>query len=73
MKSKSGKTVIDFGQNLVGKLHVDSVHIEAGARIIFRHAEVLEHSELGTRPLCEAKCEDVIVSLVSDFKIKWRD
>lgn len=61
LKSKSGKTILDFGQNLVGKLHVHSLHLPAGATLVFRHAEVLEHGELGTRPLCEARCEDVVI------------
>ena len=55
--SPSGKTLIDFGQNLVGwiKLRVQG---EAGTEVVVRHAEVLEHGELGTRPLRSAKATD---------------
>ena len=56
-KSPSGKTLVDFGQNLVGFVRV-SVRGEAGQTITLRHAEVLEHGELGTRPLRYAKQTD---------------
>ena len=45
-----GKTLVDFGQNLVGWLRF-TVRGPAGTTITVRHAEVLEHDELGTRPL----------------------
>lgn len=61
-RSKSGRTIIDFGQNLVGKLLVKSMKIPRGQRVTFRHAEVLEHGELGTRPLRQARSEDVYIS-----------
>ncbi len=52
-QSPSGKTIVDFGQNLVGRL---LIHVtgDAGHTITLRHAEVLEHGELGTRPLRHA-------------------
>jgi alpha-L-rhamnosidase len=55
--SPSGKTLVDFGQNLVGwiKLRVQG---PAGTEITIRHAEVLEHGELGTRPLRSAQATD---------------
>jgi alpha-L-rhamnosidase len=53
----SGRTVIDFGQNLVGRLRL-RVAGPAGAGITLRHAEVLEHGELGTRPLRRAAATD---------------
>ncbi|QOR70776.1 family 78 glycoside hydrolase catalytic domain [Ruania alkalisoli] len=53
----SGKTVLDFGQNLVGRLRV-RVSGPAGHTITLRHAEVLEHDELGTRPLRAAAATD---------------
>ncbi|KAH8786724.1 bacterial alpha-L-rhamnosidase-domain-containing protein [Hyaloscypha sp. PMI_1271] len=58
--SRSGKVILDFGQNLVGKLHVKSVHLPKGAQLSFRHAEVMEHGELGVRPLRFAKAIDTI-------------
>ncbi|ORY23704.1 putative rhamnosidase [Naematelia encephala] len=57
----SGKTVVDFGQNLVGwcRLNVNPTG-PAGSNITLTHAEVLEHGELGIRPLRVAKCRDVL-------------
>ncbi|WP_222853334.1 alpha-L-rhamnosidase [Fodinicola acaciae] len=58
--SPSGKTLVDFGQNLVGWIRV-TVQGEAGAEISIRHAEVLENGELGTRPLRTALATDRFV------------
>ena len=55
--SPSGRTLVDFGQNLVGRLRL-TVRGEAGATITLRHAEVLEDGELGTRPLRMAAATD---------------
>jgi alpha-L-rhamnosidase len=55
--SPSGKIILDFGQNLVGRLRF-SVQGKAGTTITIRHAEVLEHGELGVRPLRRAKASD---------------
>jgi alpha-L-rhamnosidase len=55
--SPSGKTIIDFGQNLVGWVRLKT-RGQAGAEVIIRHAEVLEHGELGVRPLRKAKATD---------------
>jgi alpha-L-rhamnosidase len=55
--SPTGKTLIDFGQNLVGWVRVH-VRGPAGTTIMLRHAEVLENDELGTRPLRSAKATD---------------
>jgi len=55
--SPAGKTLVDFGQNLVGWVRV-RVQGPAGATVTLRHAEVLEHDELGTRPLRKAKATD---------------
>ncbi|MDQ5850545.1 MAG: glycoside hydrolase family 78 protein [Chloroflexota bacterium] len=57
MTSPSGKTLVDFGQNLVGRLRL-TVQGEAGQTITLRHAEVLENGELGTRPLRHAQATD---------------
>ncbi|KQR50913.1 alpha-L-rhamnosidase [Leifsonia sp. Leaf336] len=55
--SPSGKTLVDFGQNLVGWIKV-RVQGPAGTEVTIRHAEVLEHGELGVRPLRSAKATD---------------
>lgn len=56
-RSPSGKTIVDFGQNLVGRLRL-TVRGEAGRTITLRHAEVLESGELCTRPLRHAAATD---------------
>src|SRR5690606_21640073 len=53
----AGRTVLDFGQNLVGRLRI-RVSGPAGSVVTLRHAEVLEHGELGTRPLRAAAATD---------------
>jgi alpha-L-rhamnosidase len=65
----SGRTVLDFGQNLVGWLRLE-VDGPAGTEIVLRHAEVLEHGELGTRPLRHAKATDTLV-LAGDGPTRW--
>ncbi|ETI27719.1 hypothetical protein G647_00168 [Cladophialophora carrionii CBS 160.54] len=47
-ESASGKTIIDFGQNLVGWLQIFELRKPAGHVVQFRHAEVMENGELGT-------------------------
>jgi alpha-L-rhamnosidase len=56
-QSPAGKTIVDFGQNLVGRLSI-KVKGPAGHTVTLRHAEVLEHGELGTRPLRFAEATD---------------
>ena len=55
--SPSGKTILDFGQNLVGRLRL-TVRGERGTVVRLSHAEVLEHGELGIRPLRAARAVD---------------
>jgi alpha-L-rhamnosidase len=52
--SPSGCTILDFGQNVVGRLRLQ-VQGPAGQTIRLRHAEVLEDGELSIRPLRSAK------------------
>ncbi|WP_405854696.1 glycoside hydrolase family 78 protein [Streptomyces sp. NBC_01515] len=56
----SGKTVLDFGQNMVGRLRI-RVKGPAGHEVTLRHAEVLEHGELSIRPLRFAAATDTYV------------
>ncbi|RAX18517.1 alpha-L-rhamnosidase [Pseudarthrobacter sp. AG30] len=58
--SPGGRTLVDFGQNLVGWLRF-TVRGEAGQAITVRHAEVLENGELGVRPLRSAKATDTFI------------
>ncbi|KAI0452422.1 extracellular glycosyl hydrolase family 78 protein [Xylaria acuta] len=56
----SGATVLDFGQNLVGWLHLN-VTGPAGTAIKMVHVEVLENGEIATGPLRSAKQTDTLI------------
>ncbi|MFG1609645.1 family 78 glycoside hydrolase catalytic domain [Actinoplanes sp. NPDC049265] len=56
--SRSGRTLVDFGQNVVGRVRLRVRNGQSGQEIVLRHAEVLEDGELGVRPLRTAKCTD---------------
>ncbi|KAL3445306.1 bacterial alpha-L-rhamnosidase-domain-containing protein [Aspergillus insuetus] len=62
IQTPSGKVVLDFGQNLVGRIRIHALQKPAGHSTVLTHAEVLENRELGTRPLRAAKCQDEIIS-----------
>ena len=59
-QSETNKTLIDFGQNLVGWLNV-TVEGPAGTNVTFRHAEVIIDGELGLEPLRGAAQRDTII------------
>ncbi|MEH1163916.1 family 78 glycoside hydrolase catalytic domain [Micromonospora sp. CPCC 205539] len=59
--SPSGRTLVDFGQNLVGRVRLRVRGATAGDEVVVRHAEVLEDGELGVRPLRTAKATDAYV------------
>ncbi len=69
LTSASGKTLLDFGQNLVGRLKI-RVTGPAGTTVTLRHAEVLEDGELGVRPLRVAKATDTF-TLAGDGAEEW--
>ncbi|WP_234021547.1 family 78 glycoside hydrolase catalytic domain [Streptomyces sp. 351MFTsu5.1] len=56
--SPSGRTLVDFGQNVVGWIRLRVRKAAAGREIVVRHAEVLEDGELCTRPLGRAEAAD---------------
>ncbi|MFJ4029593.1 family 78 glycoside hydrolase catalytic domain [Paenarthrobacter sp. NPDC089989] len=56
--SPSGKTLVDFGQNLVGWVRLRTRNLPAGTQVVIQHAEVLENGELCTEPLRSAKATD---------------
>ncbi|GGO50265.1 alpha-L-rhamnosidase [Streptomyces daqingensis] len=60
-RSPSGKTLVDFGQNLVGWVRLRVRKTTSGDEVTVRHAEVLENGELGVRPLRTAKATDSYV------------
>jgi len=55
--SPSGRTIVDFGQNLVGRLSL-SVEGPAGTTVTLRHAEILQDGELCTEILRAAEATD---------------
>jgi alpha-L-rhamnosidase len=57
-QSPSGKTLVDFGQNVVGWVRVRSHDTTPGTEVVLRHAEVLEAGELGIEPLRSARATD---------------
>ncbi|WP_432246208.1 family 78 glycoside hydrolase catalytic domain (plasmid) [Arthrobacter sp. G.S.26] len=68
-QSPSGRLLVDFGQNLVGWLRL-TAEGPAGTEIQIRHAEVLEHGELGVRPLRAAEATDRWL-LAGDGRETW--
>ncbi len=57
IRSPTGRTIVDFGQNLVGRLRI-TVQGRAGQTVTLHHAEVLEDGELCTRTLRSALARD---------------
>ena len=57
-RSPSGRTLVDFGQNLVGWVRLSARGLAPGAEVPVRHAEVLEDGELATLPLRTAEATD---------------
>ncbi|KAL4907751.1 hypothetical protein BDW74DRAFT_189187 [Aspergillus multicolor] len=62
IKTPLGRTVLDFGQNLVGHLRVKNIRAPVGHMIILQHAEVLENGELGLRPLRTCQAQDTYIA-----------
>ncbi|MGW3957399.1 family 78 glycoside hydrolase catalytic domain [Streptomyces sp. NPDC004752] len=60
-QSASGKTLVDFGQNLVGWVRLRVQAGQAADQVVVRHSEVLEHGELSIRQLGEARATDSYV------------
>jgi alpha-L-rhamnosidase len=71
LKSKSGKTILDFGQNLVGFLEIPRLEFLNADTITLRHAEVMEDRELSTRPLRIAKATDIIMGSKGQVLENW--
>lgn len=67
----SNKTVIDFGQNLVGYLRLTGLRGPRGHKITIQHAEVMENGELGIRPLRICQAKDEIVLNGSEAEQSW--
>ncbi|MER5598409.1 family 78 glycoside hydrolase catalytic domain [Streptomyces sp. NPDC002265] len=66
---EQGTYLLDFGQNLVGRLAVTADGPQ-GTTITLRHAEVLQDGELATRPLRGATSTDVL-TLAGNGPLVW--
>ena len=55
VSTPSGRTVVDFGQNLVGRVRLTVRRLPAHTEVTVTHAEVLDDGELALRPLGRAK------------------
>ncbi len=60
LTTPTGKRVLDFGQNLVGRLRI-RVRGDRGTKVVIRTAEVLQDGELYQRPLRDARSTDSYV------------
>lgn len=69
ISSPSGRTIVDFGQNVVGWVRA-TVRGEPGQSITMRFAEVLDDGEIGMRPLRSAKATDRWI-LAGDGEETW--
>ncbi|KAK7428206.1 hypothetical protein QQZ08_005272 [Neonectria magnoliae] len=66
----SGKNILDFGQNFVGWLRIGrDIPGKPGQSILIRHAEVMEHGELGTRPLRSAQASYAEINGYDDVSL----
>lgn len=58
-KTRSEKTILDFGQNIAGWIRVDA-DVQGSGVLVIKYAEVMENGELGTRPLRTARARTMI-------------
>lgn len=63
------KSLVDFGQNLVGWVRLTVHDTAPGQEVTVRHAEVLEKGELGTRPLRGAMATDRYILRGADKEV----
>ena len=69
IRSPRGKTIIDFGQNIVGWLKVH-VRGSKGVQVTFTHTEVLnQNGECATVPLRDCKAQDTLI--LSGDALDW--
>jgi alpha-L-rhamnosidase len=60
IRTPSGRMVLDFGQNLVGRLRIRLAG-RSGQEVVVRTAEVMQEGEIYTRPLRSARSTDTYV------------
>ena len=57
VRPPDGGVLVDFGENVVGRVRLRA-RGERGARVVVRHAEVLDDGRLAVRPLRSARATD---------------
>lgn len=60
-RTPSGRYLVDFGQNLVGRVRLRLAGLTAGTTLTLRHGEMLEEGELYTANLRSAAATDEVV------------
>ncbi|MFF2386317.1 family 78 glycoside hydrolase catalytic domain [Streptomyces sp. NPDC058108] len=68
-RRSQGRYIVDFGQNLVGRVQLAIRDAEAGHRIVLRHAEVLQDGELYLDNLRRAQATDIYTTAGTDSEI----
>ncbi|GAB3277245.1 alpha-L-rhamnosidase [Kineosporia babensis] len=58
----AARHIVDFGQNLVGRVRLTVHGLEAGAKVVIRHAEILDNGELYVANLRRAECIDTFIA-----------
>jgi len=66
---ENGRFIVDFGQNLVGRVRLTVHGAAPGRRITVRHAELLDGGELYVANLRRAKATDVYVTSGAETEI----
>ncbi|GLY16547.1 alpha-L-rhamnosidase [Kineosporia sp. NBRC 101677] len=62
VENATEKSIVDFGQNLVGRVRLTVRGVAAGTRIRLRHAEILDQGELYVANLRRAEAIDTYVA-----------
>ena len=65
-----GRFLVDFGQNLVGRVRLRLRGVPRGSRIHLRHGEVLQDGELYTDNLRTARAHDIVVADGTDREVE---
>ncbi len=63
-----GASIVDFGQNLVGRVRLTVRGAEAGTKIVVRHAEILQNGELYVENLRRAEAIDTFIASGSEVE-----
>lgn len=58
---RSGVIVLDFGQNMTGRISIRNIQKPPGWTITIRHAEILQGDQIEVRPLRTARAKDILI------------